>query len=100
MPDPIPATRSLTKRLRADLRDVLVDDAPEVIHLWVEGGLSGGLILRARVVRGTIERVATGYDPVFNWEAGYQRLLADCVAGWGQASGRDPARLGRHEIRN
>jgi hypothetical protein len=89
MPNRRLETRSLVKRLRADLREKLGDDAPEVLHLWVEGGLSEGMTMRARFARGAIERVAIGSDPIFNWEAGYQRLLADCVAGWGQASGGD-----------
>jgi hypothetical protein len=83
MPDRIPAMRSLTKRLRADLRDALGDDAPEVLHLWIDGGLSEGIVLRARVVRGATERLAIGSWPLWHWETAYQRLLADCQTGWG-----------------
>ena len=50
MSDRIPAERSLATRLRTDLIETLGDDAPEVLHFWIEGGLSVGIILNAGVV--------------------------------------------------
>jgi hypothetical protein len=83
------AKPSLVKRLRVDLREKLGVDAPEVLDLWAEGGLSDGLSLRARVARGAVERVAIGWDPGFNWEHAYQLLLGDCLSEWQQATGED-----------
>jgi hypothetical protein len=40
------------------LRDALGDDAPDVLHFWVDGGLDEGIILRARVAKGAQERIA------------------------------------------
>jgi hypothetical protein len=88
MRDRIRPRRSFTKRLRADLRDALGDDAPEVLHFWVDGGVSDGIILRARLAKGATERVAIGSWPLWHWETAYQQLLADSLTGWGANSGR------------
>lgn len=77
-----PRVRSFTRRLRSDLRDALGDDAPDVLHVWVDGGLDEVIILRARVAKGAHERIATGSWPRFHWETAYQRLLADCQTRW------------------